>query len=220
MRFAENETFTNMFQVSFEQLNEQPFPLKGKWKSEFFCNDNPITLELGCGKGDYTVGLAEAYPNLNHIGMDIKGARMWLGCKMSLEKKMSNVAFIRSKIQLIQHFFSPGEVDEIWITFPDPQPRSSREKKRLTSPEFLKRYRKVLKPNGIIHLKTDDDQLFQYTLNVINELNLNLLVKAIDIHNGEYSGDVNRITTYYEKIWIEKGLAIKYLKFELTSDNE
>lgn len=133
---------------------------------------------------------------------------------------MSNVAFIRSKIQLIQHFFSPGEVDEIWITFPDPQPRSSREKKRLTSPEFLKRYRKVLKPNGIIHLKTDDDQLFQYTLNVINELNLNLLVKAIDIHNGEYSGDVNRITTYYEKIWIEKGLAIKYLKFELTSDNE
>jgi tRNA (guanine-N7-)-methyltransferase len=216
-RFAENETFTNMFQLSFEQLSQQPFPLKGNWNSQFFSNDNPIVLELGCGKGEYTVGLARKYPDKNFIGMDIKGARMWRGCKTSQTENLGNVAFIRTRIEFLEYFFATNEVDEIWITFPDPQPRSSREKKRLTSPRFLKRYRNVAKPDGVIHLKTDDDQLYLYTLEVIQNENLRVIANSSDIHNDPGIAEVAEITTYYEKIWLSKGLSIKYINYSAHS---
>lgn len=218
-RFAENATFDNMFQVTFDQLSKDPFPLKGKWNNDFFKNKNPLLLELGCGKGDYTIGLAREYPNRNFIGIDIKGARMWYGCKISQTENLKNVAFLRAKIQLIENFFGPEEIDEIWLTFPDPQPRSSREKKRLTSPEFLKRYRSIMKPDGIINLKTDDEQLYLYTIEVIKEQNLKLISNIPDIHQAGYADDFNRITTYYEKMWMEKGLTIKYLRYSINPDN-
>ncbi len=219
-RFAENATFPNLFQVSYEQLQHEPFFLKGKWHSHFFKNNHPIILELGCGKGDYTTGLAKAYPHRNFIGMDIKGARMWYGAKISQTEQLKNVAFIRSKIQLIDHFFSLHEIDEIWITFPDPQPRKSHEKKRLTSPAFLNRYRKVMKPDGIIHLKTDDEQLYTYTLEVINQEKLSVLANMPDIHGKETMEDAIRITTFYEKMWLEQGLSIKYLQYKINPDHD
>lgn len=208
-----------MFQVTFDRLSEGPFPLKGSWNSSFFKNNNPIVLELGCGKGDYTIGLARVYPEKNFIGVDIKGARMWYGCKISQTENLKNVAFLRSKIQLIENFFGQEEVDEIWITFPDPQPRSSREKKRLTSPEFLKRYRNIMKPNGIVNLKTDDEQLYQYTVDIINEQRLKVISNIPDIHNNGYAGDQTMITTFYEKMWLKKGLTIKYLRYSINPHN-
>jgi tRNA (guanine-N7-)-methyltransferase len=217
-RFAENETFENMFQPSFEILASGGFTLKGLWNKAFFRNQNPLILELGCGKGEYTIGLARAFPNANFIGMDIKGARMWKGCKISQEENLCNVAFIRTRIEMIEHFFGKGEVDEIWITFPDPQPRHSREKKRLTSPQFLQRYRNIGTDHCIIHLKTDDETLFQYTLQVISEMNLPLLRKETDLHHDGIKGMETEITTHYEKIWLEKGLSIKYLRFSLNHD--
>ncbi|MFO7723466.1 MAG: tRNA (guanosine(46)-N7)-methyltransferase TrmB [Bacteroidales bacterium] len=213
-RFAENQTFPNMFQVSFEQLSQHPFHLKGNWNSRFFDNGNPLVLELGCGKGEYTIGLSRKYPEKNFIGMDIKGARMWKGCKTSQTENLSNVAFIRTRIELLEHFFAPNEVDEIWITFPDPQPRSSREKKRLTSPQFLKRYRNVVKPDGVIHLKTDDDQLYFYTLQVIENEKLSILATSPNIHSDPTADEVAGIKTYYENIWLSKGLSIKYIRYK------
>jgi tRNA (guanine-N7-)-methyltransferase len=212
-RFAENETFPNMFQVNYEQLTQHPFPLKGSWRSQFFGNDNPIVLELGCGKGEYTIGLARKYPGKNFIGMDIKGARMWKGCKTSQTDHMTNVAFIRTKIEFLPHFFEQNEVDEIWITFPDPQPRSSREKKRLTSPQFLRRYRDVIRQNGVIHLKTDDDDLFSYTQDVIQLENLKIIHNSGNVHNDPEMAEVAGIRTYYENIWLSKGLTIKYISY-------
>jgi len=214
-RFAENETFTNLFQYNFEQLQQSGFPLKGLWREKFFQNENPIVLELGCGKGEYTVGLAKARKSSNHIGMDIKGARIWRGLQDAQEAEMKNVAFIRSKIELVEQFFGVVEVDEIWITFPDPQPQKSRVRKRLTSPRFLENYRKFLKTEGVVHLKTDSDLLYEYTREVIEAEKLPVYYDSADLYAEEAGLEVKNIQTYYEKIWLDQGLKIKYLRFGL-----
>ena len=214
-RFAENLTFDNLFQYNYEQLINLPFELKGRWREDFFHNDHPITLELGCGKGEYTVGLAERYPGRNFIGFDIKGARLWKGLTMAREKGLDNVAFVRTKIDNINFFFESEEVSEIWITFPDPQPQLSRARKRLTSPLFLDRYRGILKPGGIIHLKTDSDLLYEYTLEVIREKSLPLHYHTNDLYTTGDELEVKSIRTYYEQIWLSQGLTIKYIRFGL-----
>lgn len=214
LHFAENDTFENMFQPYFEELLKG-YDQKGNWNKNFFKNDHPIVLELGCGKGEYTVGLAQRYPEKNFIGMDVKGARMWRGCKTSIEEGMTNVAFIRSKVQLIEYLFAENEVSEIWITFPDPQPRKARENRRLTSPKFLERYKKILKENANIHLKTDNEEFFNYTLEIIKQENHQLLDSVSDLYNSDGYEEVRAIKTHYEKIFTEKGFHINYLKFQL-----
>ena len=212
--FAENETFEHFFQINYQQLVDG-FALKGKWNRDFFKNENPIVLELGCGKGEFTVGLAQKYPDKNFIGIDIKGARMWRGAKTSQQENMKNVAFIRTRIQLIEQFFGFAEVDEIWITFPDPHPEKRRIKKRLTSPEFLNQYRNVCSNNCVIHLKTDNSDFFDYTLEIIKEQNLPLYFHSYDIDKNHDSEEVSAIRTHYEMLFREKGEKIKYLRFGL-----
>lgn len=213
-RFAENKTFPHFFQPYYHELVEG-FPYRGKWSSGFFKNDSPVVLELGCGKGEFTVGLAQRFPEKNYIGMDVKGARMWRGAKTSFENKLENVAFVRSKIQGINFIFDKDEVDEFWITFPDPHPNKPKTKKRLTSPEFLNRYRKIARPGAIVHLKTDSDLLFDYTLEVIREQNLTLLFHTFDVDKNAGNELVLAIRTYYEEMFRNKGVPIKYLKFVL-----
>lgn len=215
-RFAENLTFDNFFQYQYEQLQSDGFPLKGRWHEAFFKNENPIIVELGCGKGEYAVGLARQYPDKNFIGVDIKGARMWRGLKTAKEEQLTNVAFLRTRIELIEHYFASGEVSEIWITFPDPQPRKSRAHKRLTSPRFINRYRNILKPEGVIHLKTDDMPLYAYTLEVIREGGHRLVFHTLDLYKLTDELDVKKIRTFYEQIWLEQGLTIKYIQFSLA----
>jgi tRNA (guanine-N7-)-methyltransferase len=215
IRFSENDTFPNLFQPSYRQVMKEGFPLKGKWNADFFRNNAPIVVELGCGKGEYTVGLAEQMPEKNYIGIDIKGARMWKGLKTAHEAGFRHVAFIRSHIEQIEHFFGPGEIDEIWITFPDPQPKASKARKRLTSPLFLQRYRTVLKDEHLIHLKTDDTGLFEYTLEVIATENHQLLYHTRDLYGAGLKEAAAEIQTYYEKIWLEQGKSICYLRFKL-----
>ena len=169
-RFSENETFDNVFQPTREEVVGDQFPLKGKWNKEFFKNDNPIVLELGCGKGEYSVGLAERFPEKNFIGIDIKGARFWRGAKTAIETGMNNVAFVRTQIELIHHIFTQNEVSEIWITFPDPQIKYKRTKHRMTNAAFLDNYKKILKPNGLMHLKTDSEFMHGYTLGLLHGL--------------------------------------------------
>jgi tRNA (guanine-N7-)-methyltransferase len=218
-RFAENLTFDNFFQPTYDQIKDGYY-LKGKWASDFFKNNNPLILELGCGKGEYTVGLAKKYPDKNFIGVDIKGARMWKGCKTSVEEKMTNVAFLRTRIELIEHFFGKNEVSEIWITFPDPQPRRIKENKRLTSPVFLKRYSNILDHNGIIHLKTDAFLLYYYTLEIIKEYNHRILFNTSDLYSTEEIIDAKNISTYYENIFLAQNKKINYIKFMLSKNNE
>ncbi len=212
--FAENKTFPHFFQPTYDELNTG-FILKGKWEEAFFENQNPIVLESGCGKGEFTVGLAQRYPEKNFVGMDLKGARMWRGAKTAYEAKMPNVAFVRGRIENIEHLFGTGEISEIWITFPDPQPRKSDIKRRLTSPAFLDRYRRITKSGSIIHLKTDNTPLFDYTLDVIASQNLKLLFHTFDVDKNPGSDDVVEIRTHYEEKFREKGEKIKYLRFEL-----
>lgn len=221
-RFAEVSTFPNVFYLSYEQ-SLQGLPLKGKWHNEFFKNDKPIVLELGCGKGEYTVGLAKRYPEKNFIGVDIKGNRIWMGAKQAVEEKMPNVAFIRTRIDFIEACFEANEVSEIWITFPDPQPQRTRERKRLTSPMFLNRYKKLLKPDGIIHLKTDNFPFYEYTLQVIKENNYELIEHTDDLYGkqeirsfGDDLGEVGAIKTYYEKKFSAMGFKICYLRFRMS----
>lgn len=214
-KFAENATFPNFFQPSQAEILENEFELKGKWRSSFFKNDNPIVLELACGRGEYTVGLAAKYPNKNFIGIDRKGARMWKGCKESIQNQLLNVAFLRTQIGLIKYFFAENEVDEIWITFPDPQPARSKTNKRLTSPLFLDFYRYILKPDGLIHLKTDSEPLYEYTLEVIENLHYELLEKNADIHAIHQIDNDLSIQTYYETLWRKDGTAIKYVRFRV-----
>ncbi len=192
-------------------------PYVGKWSSDFFKKDQPIILELGCGKGEYTIGLARRYPNINFLGVDVKGARLWRGCKTSIEENLKNVGFIRTQIELIEHYFEPEEVSEIWITFPDPQPKEFKAKKRLTSPAFIERYRKFLAKDGIIHLKTDNTALFDYTLEIIEEFGHNLLFQERDIYKSDNcKGALIEIQTFYEQKYLELGQPIHYLKFQLN----
>lgn len=213
-RFAENETFANLFQLTYEQVTKEGFALKGKWNKEFFKNDNPIVLELGCGKGEYTVGLAKKYPNKNFIGIDIKGARLWRGCKTSNEDKMTNVAFVRTHIQMIESYFAQNEVLEIWITFPDPQLK--KPNKRLTCERFLSLYKNILKSEGIVHLKTDSQELYEFTKDeVLIPTKREILYNTNDLYNSDFKEDVIEIQTFYEAMYLKIGKPITYLKFRL-----
>ncbi len=212
--FAENRTFEHLLQYTYEEII-QGFPVKGKWHQDFFKNSNPIVVELGCGKGEYTVELARKFQKKNFIGVDVKGARMWHGLKTSLKEGLKNVAFIRTRIDLIEYFFDIEEIDEIWITFPDPQIKANREKKRLTSPRFLNRYKTFLKPDGIIHLKTDALLLYDYTLEVIDEQGYQLLYANEDIYHSNIKNEITEIQTFYEKKWLAYDTPIKYIRFKL-----
>jgi len=214
-KFAEFKEFQNCSHLPFEEI-QHGYPLKGSWHSDFFKNNNPIVLELGCGRGEYTIGLAKNNPDKNYIGVDIKGNRIWTGAKFATENKLNNVAFIRTRIDFIEHCFSANEVDEIWITFPDPQPTKPRIRKRLTNPLFLNRYFKFLKPNGIIHLKTDNTGFYEYTLEVIQEQNFELLYSTPDLYTYNPSGkkELTEIQTFYENLFSAKGEKIKYCSWK------
>lgn len=230
-KFVEMETFKNVFQYPYGVISEVPFEMKGHWREQYFHNDNPIVLELGCGKGEYTVGLARVYPNINFIGVDIKGARIYTGAKQALEEGLNNVAFLRTSIEIIDRFFSEDEVQEIWLTFSDPQMKNVH--KRLTSTFFMNRYRRFLIDGGIVHLKTDSNFLFTYTTYMVNANKLPVLFCTEDLYGNELSEgrvaevqmdektrEILGIHTYYENQWIERGLNIKYMKFQLPRVGE
>ncbi|MDH6355508.1 tRNA (guanine-N7-)-methyltransferase [Dysgonomonas sp. PH5-45] len=210
-KFADMEGFRHVFQFPFAALKEKGFDMKGKWNEQFFGNQNPIVLELGCGRGEYTVGLARLFPEKNFIGIDIKGSRMWAGAKQSLAEGLNNVAFLRTHIELVDHFFAEGEVSEIWITFPDPQ--MNKVNKRMTSTRFMRLYRRILCPDGVIHLKSDSNFMFTYTAAMVEANHLPVMYKTEDLYNSDLADDVLKIQTYYEQQWLSRGLTIKYLKF-------
>lgn len=216
-KFSDFNSFTNCFTLYFENIKEG-LSLKGQWNKSYFQNNNPIVLELGCGKGEYTVGLAKNNPDKNYIGVDIKGNRIWTGAKEALENKMNNVAFVRTRIDFIEHCFTAGEVSEIWITFPDPQPQKTRERKRLTNKRFIERYKKFLKPGGLVHLKTDSTGFYEYTMEVIKENNLDLLFHTNDLYENcpPDRKELIEIKTHYEKLFTAKGEKIKYCCFKIN----
>ena len=215
-KFAEMDEYSHVFQANFEDLQAGEFFLRGQWRHKFFANDNPIVLELGCGKGEYTVGLAKLYPDKNFIGVDIKGARMHAGATQAKEEGLANVAFIRTRIEFIEKFFSKDEVDEIWVTFPDPQMR--KERKRLVGTLMLGRYRNFLKPNGRVHLKTDSQFLFTYTVEMMKANDITPELCYDDLYGSDYDDSILSIKTYYEGKWLEHGLTIKYIKFSIPHD--
>lgn len=215
-RFRENETFDNVFQPTREEAVAGDFALKGKWRSDFFKNDNPLVLELGCGKGEYSVGLAERYPDKNFIGIDIKGARFWRGAKSAVEDGLHNVAFLRTQIELIEYFFAEGEVSEIWITFPDPQIKYKRTKHRLTNTEFLQRYKKILSASGVVNLKTDSEFMHGYTLGLLHGEGHEVIYANHNVYKNEGSPEVvTAIQTFYEKQYLEHDKAITYIQFKI-----
>ncbi len=220
-KFTDINNFPNVIQPDYKSDIED-FKYKGRWNTGFFKNNNPLVLEIGCGKGEYAVNLAKNYPGKNFIGIDIKGDRIWHGAKKSLDTGLNNIAFLRIQAEKIEFFFDKNEASEIWLTFPDPQPRKTRIKKRLTSPQFLKRYQKILLPNSPVHLKTDNKNLFEYTREIIAQYNHKMYNNIEDLYN--YTEDnidppVKNIQTYYEKSFIREGSKIYYLKFSLNTDN-
>lgn len=229
-KFAEMETFKNVFQYPYSVVSNVRFEMQGHWRDDYFHNDHPIVLELGCGRGEYTVGLARLFPECNFIGVDIKGARMWTGARQALQEQLGNVAFLRTNIEIIDRFFAPGEVQELWLTFSDPQMKNAR--KRLTSTFFLERYRRFLADGGVVHLKTDSNFLYQYTLEMVKANHLPLCVATDDLYGAHDDGGLEpasddptaqkilSIQTYYEGMWMERGLNIKYLKFLLPHEGE
>jgi len=215
-RFKENETFKNVFQPTRANLVEGNYYLKGNWRQEFFKNDNPLVLELGCGKGEYSVELAKKYPEKNFIGIDIKGARFWRGAKTAIEESIENVAFLRTQIELIEYAFAENEVDEIWITFPDPQIKYKRTKHRMTNSQFLQRYKKVLKPEGIVNLKTDSEFMHGYTLGLLHGEGHEVLYANHNVYKQAGSPEeVTSIQTFYEGQYLEQNKPITYIRFKI-----
>ena len=215
-RFKENETFNNVFQPTREELVNNQFALKGKWSAEFFKNDHPIVLELGCGKGEYAVGLAQKFPDKNFIGIDIKGARFWRGAKTSAEEDLPNVAFVRTQIELIDYLFANQEVSEIWITFPDPQIKYKRTKHRLTNTSFLQLYKKILKPDGVVNLKTDSEFMHGYTLGLLHGEGHEVIYANHHVYKNEGAPEeVTSIQTFYEKQYLAIGKAITFVRFRI-----
>jgi tRNA (guanine-N7-)-methyltransferase len=215
-RFEQNSSFSNVIQPTRDEVIEGKFALKGKWRS-FFNNDNPIVLELGCGKGEYAIGLARLNTSKNYVGVDIKGARLWRGAKTALEENMENVAFLRTQIELIDLIFAQNEVDEIWITFPDPQIKYKRTKHRLINKIFLDKYKFVLKDKGVINLKTDSEFMHGYTLGLLHGLDCEILYANHDVYRNEGSPkEVMDIQTFYEKQYLEEGKPITYIKFTVS----
>lgn len=207
-KFAEVATFPNVVQLGAGK------PFKGKWASDFFKNDKPLILELACGKGEYTVNLAKLFPEKNFIGIDYKGNRIWRGAKTAIEEGISNVGFLRIQIETILEYFAEAEISEIWITFPDPQPQESREKKRLTNPAFLERYKHILVPEGIMHLKTDNDGFYAYTVEQIELQNLPKLKDTTDLYHSDLVDEVLSIKTYYEKKYLAVDKNINYVQWK------
>jgi tRNA (guanine-N7-)-methyltransferase len=217
-RWNELDSFDNVIQPEINEVSGKDHPVKGKWNKEVFKNENRVVLELGCGKGEYTVGLATKFPEKNYIGLDIKGARMWRGAKTSNENKLHNVAFLRTRIEFINSFFTTDEVDEIWITFPDPHPGLKNSNKRLTSPWFLNLYRQFLKDKGIVHLKTDNSELYNYTKGVVDYNDLEVIFSTNDLYSEELPDDILSIRTHYENIFLKAGLKINYLTFRINKE--
>ena len=226
-KFADMETYRNVFQYPYSVVSDVSFAMRGQWRQQYFHNDNPIILELGCGKGEYAVELAKAHPDRNYIGVDIKGARMWTGATRALQEGIANVAFLRTNIEIIDRFFAPDEVQQIWLTFSDPQMKNPR--KRLSSTYFLQRYRRFLQDGGLIHLKTDSNFLFTYTTYVVQHNHLPLVAHTNDLYgatvpDGSPVGlpaqlaEAAAIQTYYEQMWLDRGLNIKYVQFRLPRE--
>jgi tRNA (guanine-N(7)-)-methyltransferase len=216
-RWTELGSYDNVIQPEIGEVAGKDHPIKGRWNQELFKNKNPIVLELGCGKGEYTVGLANSFPDNNYIGIDIKGARMWRGAKTAYEQNLPNVAFLRTRIEFINSFFSADEIDEIWITFPDPHPGGRNSNKRLTSPWFLNSYRHFLKDKGLIHLKTDNKEFYEFTIKVLSYNNLETILSTNDLYSEKIE-NILSIRTHYEKIFLDAGLKINYLTFRLDKE--
>ncbi len=212
-KFAEMEKLENVIQPLHKDIFQKDHPLKGKWNREIFHNEHPLILEIGCGKGEYTVGLGSLYPNRNFIGLDIKGARMWHGATQAIEKGLKNVAFLRMYAEMLESIFAPGEISEIWITFPDPQMTKAR--KRLTGSRFLQLYRKILRPDGCIHLKTDSPFLYAYTRELLRLNQLSPLMETEDLYGCGFQDPILGIKTFYEQQWLNRNKTIKYLRFTL-----
>jgi len=217
-KWNEFGSFEKVIQPEIGDVADKDHPIKGKWKSDLFRNENPLILDLGCGKGEYSVGLASRYPGNNYIGIDIKGARMWRGAKTASEKNLPNVAFLRTRIEFVNSFFSEDEIDEIWITFPDPHPGGRNAGKRLTSPVFLNNYRRFLKNNGLVHLKTDNTELFKYTQSLVMHNMLETLINTENLYSGNFPDEILAIKTHYETLFLKKGLNINYLSFRMQKN--
>jgi tRNA (guanine-N7-)-methyltransferase len=218
--FYEISQFSNVIQPDYKESLQKDHEFKGKWNKEYFRNENPVVLELGCGKGEYSVGLARRFPQKNFVGIDIKGARIWRGARTAIEEKLTNVCFLRTHIELINRFFGEGEVNEIWITFPDPQEKARRARKRLTSSRFLDAYRKFLTRDGAISLKTDNVVLFNYTKALVEENNFHVHAETDDLYNSSIEGLAYDIRTHYEEIFLSEGKRIYYIKFSISTHEE
>ncbi len=220
MRFRELEGLERVFQPPLEEVFRKDYHMKGRWKREVFGNNHPLVLELGCGKGEYTVGLARRYPEMNFMGLDIKGARIWKGARDAWDEGLTNVAFLRTRIDFINSFFGRDEVEEIWITFPDPQEKRRRQKKRLPGALFLNSYRQFLKDGGAVHLKTDNRELYLDTLEMVRYNDLPVERNSDNVYGEEWNDETVTIQTYYEKQFLSEGVKINYICFRLPSGKE